>query len=246
MNNHMMHNNMPGGMPNNSNLGSAVKQKSPVELGYFGTCILAILGCFLPFYTVSAFGMTMTVNFIYVEGELARGIFVIAGIILGAILVLKKKEKLATIGNGIAVLILAITFFDFNSSAELSGFGSFQIGFYVIAIGVIGSAVCLGLIIKEKAVPNPVTNFGQPQMNQFNQQPMMNNQMQQPMHNPQTNNNMNQQPMQNPQVNNNMMQQPMQNPQVNNNMMQQPMNNQMGMQQGQNMNPQDPNINRMQ
>ncbi len=94
--------------------------------------VVAIVGCFLPFASVSAFGFSTSVSFIEGDGVFVL-IFSIVSIVLAFI-----KTKFCWIAN---VLALLVTIYDsFNIITELS-FGSLAIGAYAIIIASIVSIV---------------------------------------------------------------------------------------------------------
>ena len=98
-------------------------------------CGAAILGCFLPFATVSAFGLSESVNFIDGDGKLV----LIAAVISGVLLYLQngKYQKFSWISSAIG---LFITLYDAsNVGKKMSGLVNTHmgIGFTIIMLGFI-------------------------------------------------------------------------------------------------------------
>jgi len=87
-------------------------------------CLLIILGCFLPF--ASAMGISID----YATGD---GKLVIIAIVVTAILIFLKKEKITLIPSLIAVAIFVNTTINMIQIEE----ASLALGFYVILIGLI-------------------------------------------------------------------------------------------------------------
>lgn len=91
--------------------------------GAIGAAV-AVIGCFLPFATVSAFGFSASASFTDGgEGWLT----LIAALVGGALLVL-KKPLFALIALGVAAFIFIINFFDVLGTEGVSiGLGAFLI-----------------------------------------------------------------------------------------------------------------------
>ena len=124
------------------------KLKTTKILGIVGYAIV-IVSLFLPLITVSVFGMSQSVT--YIEGD---GIFVLILAVIGLVMIFADKlaekvpffsklvnPKLTSIPTAIiAALLLFLTF----NSSKLGALGSvakFSIGFYLLWVGTIVSAV---------------------------------------------------------------------------------------------------------
>lgn len=109
-------------------------------------CALVLIGCFLPFAKVSVLGFSQAVN--YIDGD---GVIVLIAIIVSAVLVFLKKEKISLISTGIATIVTlydAINVSHVTGSSSLGGV-SLGIGFWIILIGLI-IAIVLPLLPKNK------------------------------------------------------------------------------------------------
>ena len=109
-------------------------------------CALVLIGCFLPFAKVSVLGFSQAVN--YIDGD---GVIVLIAIIISAVLVFLKKEKISLISTGIATIVTlydAINVSHVTGSSSLGGV-SLGIGFWIILIGLI-IAIVLPLLPKNK------------------------------------------------------------------------------------------------
>ena len=109
-------------------------------------CALVLIGCFLPFAKVTVLGFSQAVN--YIDGD---GVIVLIAIIVSAVLVFLKKEKISLISTGIATIVTlydAINVSHVTGSSSLGGV-SLGIGFWIILIGLI-IAIVLPLLPKNK------------------------------------------------------------------------------------------------
>ena len=109
-------------------------------------CALVLIGCFLPFANVSVLGFSQAVK--YIDGD---GVIVLIAIIVSAVLVFLKKEKISLISTGIATIVTlydAINVSHVTGSSSLGGV-SLGIGFWIILIGLI-IAIVLPLLPKNK------------------------------------------------------------------------------------------------
>lgn len=96
--------------------------------------IATIIGCFMPFYTVSVFGYSESVS--YTEGD---GIFAIILAIGAIVLAVLNLQKFSLIPAAITLLMVIVELINANDVA--SGFGSVGIGAYVVIIGAIVTIV---------------------------------------------------------------------------------------------------------
>ena len=113
-----------------------------------GGLALAIIACFLPFAKVSVFGYSQTIN--YVDGG-RDGIIVIIAAIVAGVLVFLKKEKFSVIPSGIAALVTIYDIINVTKVAGGSSFGgvSISIGAILILVGLI-IAIILPFIPQDK------------------------------------------------------------------------------------------------
>ena len=98
-------------------------------------CALMIIGCFLPFATVSILGLSETIA---LSGTGALGIILIITAIISGIVMLTKKSKLSLITTIIYALFVVLNIA--NASEDGDAF-SYGIGLYVVIIGVIIAVV---------------------------------------------------------------------------------------------------------
>ncbi len=104
-----------------------------------GACVAVVIGCFLPFASVSAFGISQSVNFIEGDGK----IVLITAVISGVLLYLQngKYQKYSWISSAIG---LFITLYDAaNGSKKIGGLLDLHmgIGFTIILLGFIVAIV---------------------------------------------------------------------------------------------------------
>lgn len=106
-----------------------------------GGLILATLGLFLPFASVSFLGYKQSVSFISADGKL-----VLICLIATAVLFYLKKEKISLIPIGIGAII---TIYDSINVGKVLGEASklvkatFGVGFYLVIIGIVVSLIAL-------------------------------------------------------------------------------------------------------
>ena len=108
-------------------------------------CVVVLIGCFLPFVSVSLFGVTQSVNYMTGDGKL-----VLVAIIVSAILILLGKEKFSLISSIIAAVIVLYDVINGASQFGSLGLGgiSFGIGLWVIIIGLV--LTIASVFLKEK------------------------------------------------------------------------------------------------
>lgn len=113
---------------------------------------LMIVGVFLPLYKVEVFGMSKSINYIYNDGKIADGIFIIILALIMLVLYAFNKSKFACIPAGIAMILLIHCYSDIKSSTSIFGaqIGSFSIGFYIMIIGTLMAGICSLLVNKSK------------------------------------------------------------------------------------------------
>ena len=182
---------MPNGMMGPMNNGGGIKfATDKVSLIGYAGAVLSIVSCFLPFAVAKGWGMESSANFISSNGELLDGVFVLIALIVFAVLVGLKKNKISLIPYAIAIIVYIMDITDFGDV----GFGvkvGPGIGCYLIAIGFVIIGVHYFLYFKGNKA-NPVG--GQPAFNQPAPMPMPSQPMPngpQPMNNPQNPNNNN-------------------------------------------------------
>ena len=98
-------------------------------------CALMIIGCFLPFATVSILGLSETIA---LSGTGALGIILIITAIISGIVMLTKKSKLSLITTIIYALFVVL---NIANASEYGDAFSYCIGLYVVIIGVIIAVV---------------------------------------------------------------------------------------------------------
>ncbi|MDY6071475.1 MAG: hypothetical protein ACLUF5_04105 [Clostridia bacterium] len=98
-------------------------------------CALMIIGCFLPFATVSILGLSETIA---LSGTGALGIILIITAIISGIVMLTKKSKLSLITTIIYALFVVL---NIANASEYGDAFSYGIGLYVVIIGVIIAVV---------------------------------------------------------------------------------------------------------
>lgn len=96
--------------------------------------IVAIIGCFMPFYTVSVWGISESVS--YTEGD---GIMVIILAVAAAVLAVLNLQKFSLIPTAIALVVTLVDIAGANDAAM--GYGSAGVGLHVLIIGAILSIV---------------------------------------------------------------------------------------------------------
>lgn len=106
-------------------------KKNAKWIGVAG-CALILIGCFLPFATVSLFGISETIS-LFKSGALGI-ILIIAAIISGAIILLEKKPKLSLITSIISALLVILNVSNAKSYSSMMKYG---IGLYVVIIGLV-------------------------------------------------------------------------------------------------------------
>lgn len=139
-------------------------------LGVLAGVITIIVGCFLPFLKYGP----QSVNYIYNQGELADGIFlIILGIVAVLILLWKKLTIVALICQGISAVLFVSKWLDIKDAIKItnsySAFGGYKttygIGFWVILIGIVFSIVCLVMLLvkakKNSSTPQAVGTSAQ-------------------------------------------------------------------------------------
>lgn len=114
--------------------------------------VLAVIGCFLPFYSISAFGYSEYKTYADGDGMLVI-ILAIVTLVLCAIS-RKALYKISLITSGLSLVILIYSWIQVKDAAQ--GFGNFDIGAYLVALGCVLMVVggVIGLLCKvPKNVP---------------------------------------------------------------------------------------------
>ena len=114
------------------------------NLKYIGIagCVLAIIGCLLPFATVSALSISQSISYIQgTDGKIFLIVFVIS-----AVLLFLNKEKFSLIATAIGAGIFAYGVINVNNSVA-GGLGSlvkfsYGVGFYLTLIGIVIALAC--------------------------------------------------------------------------------------------------------
>ena len=108
------------------------KPKGGVNIFVIIAAVILALGTLLPCYSISFFGMEESVA--YIEGD---GIFVLIAAVIAIVLAIVRKEKFACIPAAISIILLIV----FSSEVSKVGVGSYGIGYYMMWIGAVASAV---------------------------------------------------------------------------------------------------------
>ncbi len=127
------------------------KIKNPIFIACLAGMALMILGVFLPLYKISLFGISKSMNYFYVEGELADGIYILILAIGMLVLHAFNKPKFACIPAILSLALLIHCYLDIKDSLSSVGMnlGSFGIGFYLMILGTIVAGVT-SFLLKDK------------------------------------------------------------------------------------------------
>lgn len=114
----------------------------------FAGCALMIIGCFLPFISVSFFGISKSAALIGgdIPDYAINGWIIFIIPIVTAILIFLKKSKFVLIPNIIALILVIWNGVDIINQS--SGLASLSVGFWIIIIGIIISSL-FAFIYKE-------------------------------------------------------------------------------------------------
>lgn len=157
-------------------------------IGYV-ICALMIAFCFLPLATVSGYGHKESTNYVYYNGKIKDGVFIIIGMIIFILGIVFNKKLRYFISD--YVVMLGVFIYDLVDLAEsikeyYSNYNFFDIemkfgiGVYFLIIGFVALAVYLFLKFKNNNNNNTVqsnnynqynynqNNYNNPQQNQFN------------------------------------------------------------------------------
>ena len=141
MNQNMMNNNgypQPPQTPQNQ--FNFTIPEDPMERGFIGACIAGVVGCFLPFYTVSIWGISASAKF--TDGSL-NGILVVLALIAAAALLFIKIKNYAMISLGLVGFSLVYTLYQwYDISQNDMGIGSMGLGFWIILASLAGAGFC--------------------------------------------------------------------------------------------------------
>ena len=116
------------------------KKFNMLEVLTFGSGILAIISCFLPFASVSIFGYSQSVSLM--DG--GDGIICIALVVVALILSYLHKDIVA-LGLAGATAVLAV-YEIFNAKSVLGGYGNISIGAYLLLLAAIGLVAGIFLV----------------------------------------------------------------------------------------------------
>lgn len=160
----------------------------------YASIVLAAIACFLPYLTVSAFGYSESTNYIYYDGSIKDGVYVIVGLIAAFFSVNKKKYKGAIAGIAVGIGIWIFDFIDIQSNMnELSSGGlvdvSYGIGFYLTIVGLVCALITSIMLSKQMpsttSVPVNISVSGIPMPQPMSNSTMINNQYNQQSISPQ-------------------------------------------------------------
>lgn len=107
--------------------------------------IVSIIACFLPLFSISVLGYSYSINYVYNEGKIADGIFIIGIQLLAIILLSCKKRTAVCILELLTISIIVYTVYDASINISSNGYVSlyslFGVGFYILAISLITSVI---------------------------------------------------------------------------------------------------------
>jgi hypothetical protein len=107
--------------------------------------IVSIIACFLPLFSISVLGYSYSINYVYNEGKIADGIFIIGIQLLAIILLSFKKRTAVCILELLTIPIIVYTVYNASINISSNGYVSlyslFGIGFYILAISLITSVI---------------------------------------------------------------------------------------------------------
>lgn len=115
----------------------------------FITMIACIVGCFLPLISISIFGTTFSINYVYNEGRVADGIFIVGAQIVAIIFSACYKKIpviiMQLISWGIWANLIYNLFNNFSEIASISSgmfktsdiFSFLGIGFYLVTVSLV-------------------------------------------------------------------------------------------------------------
>ena len=146
-------------------------------IGY-AICILMIVFCFLPFATISSHSYKISTNYIYYDGKIKDGLFIVIGMIIFILgLAFNKKLKYFIPDYVVMLGVFIYDLVDVNKSIQEynSNFNILDIemkldlGVYFLIIGFIALAVYLFLKFKNNNNNNTVQSNNYNQYNNYNQ-----------------------------------------------------------------------------
>lgn len=107
--------------------------------------IVSIIACFLPLFSISVLGYSYSINYVYNEGKIADGIFIIGIQLLAIILLSCKKRTAVCILEILTIPIIVYTIYNASLSISPNGYVSlyslFGVGFYILSISLITSVI---------------------------------------------------------------------------------------------------------
>lgn len=110
-------------------------------IGIIG-CIIVIIGCFLPFATVTYYGLSQTTSLWSIK---PLGAIIVGAAVISALIMLTKRAKLSLITSIIMALLIGI---NIMNASEVSEAFTYEIGMYVTIAGLI-IAIILPLFVKK-------------------------------------------------------------------------------------------------
>ena len=146
-------------------------------IGY-AICILMVAFCFLPFATISGNGYKTSTNYIYYDGNIKDGIFIVIGMVIFILCIVFNKKLKYFIPDYVVMLgVFIYDLVDVNKSIQEynSNFNILDIemkldlGVYFLIIGFIALAVYLFLKFKNNNNNNTVQSNNYNQYNNYNQ-----------------------------------------------------------------------------
>ena len=111
----------------------------------YTTLITSIVACFLPVFSVSFLGLSYSVNYVYNDGNIADGIFIVGIQIIAIILLFCKKRTAVCILELLTIPVLVYTVYNLSinipSSVNVSIYNLLGTGFYILAISLLASVI---------------------------------------------------------------------------------------------------------
>ena len=107
--------------------------------------IASIIACFLPLFSISVLGYSYSINYVYNDGKIADGIFIIGIQLLTIILLSCKKRTAVCILELLTIPIIVYTVYNASINISSNGYVSlyslFGVGFYILAISLLTSVI---------------------------------------------------------------------------------------------------------
>ncbi len=132
--------------PNPANTNYQPTKSDNLRIFLYIAMLASIAACFLPIVSISILGYTVSINYIYNEGSVADGIFIIIFQIIAMICLAKNKKTTVCVLEILAAGIFGITAYNLftrvSKSISISISNYLGIGFYVLLISLV-----LGIVL---------------------------------------------------------------------------------------------------